>query len=89
MKKSWQELDNKKEDCVILGGSVIQKRSRSAKNKLERHSPERSKRLGLIWEDTEAATLDIEEWRPHKHRLNKMSKDQRQSIIFANCTSVN
>ena len=38
MKKSWQELDNKKEDCVILGGSVIQERTRSAKNKLERHS---------------------------------------------------
>jgi len=48
---------------IILGGARFQEETRSAKDKLERHSQERSARNGTHWEEVEVAALNRQEWR--------------------------
>ena len=45
-----------------MGGSLIQERTRSAKDNLERHSQERP-----VWEEAEAADVDRKQWSPVMH----------------------
>ena len=40
----------------------FQEGTQSAKDKLERHSQERSARMGLTWEEAEVAALNRQEW---------------------------
>jgi len=48
---------------TVLGGSGIQERTRSSKDKLGRYSQENLQGLGLTWKRGEAAALDRQGWR--------------------------